>query len=144
MIADNKKIKTTHISLAHFTWIFFHLVQIDLIFLSHYFINFQCMYCCFEKIYIMCMHGTFSISEHRQCPSYWTVHSGRHCGMRISRVGPSVYCLSYRTMEGHSDSESNAAKNGRHYGDKWYCTVHIYWDHIYSPSLRGIPNSCLK
>lgn len=69
------------------------------------------------------MHVTFSITSTDSVPVIEQFYSGRHCSMSISHVHPGVYSLSNRTMEGHSDSESNTAKKkkGRLHGVTLYC-----------------------
>lgn len=125
-----KTLKTELIRAAYLTWIIFHLVNTDFKFFL--IISFQVhvplkIHRCFEKkIYVVYnLHACHLLNnKHWQCPSYWTVYSGRHCGMSISHVHPGVYSLSNITMEGHSDSESNTAKKkkkGRLHGVTQYC-----------------------
>lgn len=72
----------------------------------------------------------------------------------ISRRPWSILFISWkRTMEGHSDSESNASKNGRLYDGILYC-AHILGSYIAPVSKcyyiyildkeKMIPNSCLN
>lgn len=132
MIADNKKLKTLKAELiraAYLTWIIFHLVNTDFKFCL--IISFQVhvplkIHRCFEKkIYVVYnLHACHLLNnKHWQCPSYWTVYSGRHCGMSISHVYTLVYTL-YLTEQWKDTQIAKATlpkKKGRLHGVTQYC-----------------------